>query len=130
MIIDAHAYCFPPLGEANGFPSAAEHLRYVQREMADHHQPVWRLRDGARVGDNSMLSDPEDATLAGLREVAFRSGGHGRLVWTVDGEDYAKQYLPPYMSDLSHSPETAGRADGLRRAWTARCCTPTPSWGC
>ena len=106
MIIDGHAYCFPPLGEANGFPSAAEHLRYVQREMADHHQPVWRLRDRARVGDNSMLADPDDGTLAGLRDVAFRSGGHGRLVWTVDGEDYAKQYLPPYMSDLSHSPET------------------------
>ena len=47
MIIDGHAYCFPPLGGANGFPSAKEHLRYVQREMADHHQPVWRMRDRA-----------------------------------------------------------------------------------
>ena len=53
---------FLPLGEANGFPSAAEHLRYVQREMADHHQPVWRLHDRARVGDNSMLADPDDGT--------------------------------------------------------------------
>ena len=106
MIIDRHAYCFPPLGGANGFPSAKEHLRYVQREMADHHQPVWRMRDRALVGDNTMLSDPADKTLAGLKEVNFRSGGHGRFAWTVDGEDYAKQYLPPYMSDLSHTPET------------------------
>jgi predicted TIM-barrel fold metal-dependent hydrolase len=103
-VIDGHAYCFPPLGDASGFPSAQEHLRYVQREMAEHHQPVWRLRDGA-PGDNAMLADPTDRTLAGLRDVAFRVGGHGRLAWTVGGADYVKQYLPPYLTDLSHSPE-------------------------
>ena len=104
MIIDGHAYCFPPLGEANGFPTAQEHLRYLQREMADHHQPVWRLRDRA-LGDNKMLADPQDDTLRGLKEVDFRAGGYGRFVWTVEGEEYAKQYLPPYLTDLSHSPE-------------------------
>ena len=106
MIIDAHAYCFPPLGEANGFPTVAEHLQYLQREMADHHQPVWRVRDRARVGDNTMLASPGDATLAGLKNVDFRSGGYGRFVWTVDGDDYAKQYLPPYLVDSSHPAET------------------------
>ena len=105
MIIDGHAYCFPPLGEANGWPSAAEHLRYIQREMADHHQPVWRMRDRARMPDNDTLSNPEDKTLAGLKDVNFRAGGHGRFVWTADGEDFAKQYLPPYTADLSHPPE-------------------------
>src|SRR6516165_10157456 len=104
MIIDAHAYCFPPLGEANGFPTATEHLRYLQREMADHHQPAWRLGDRA-AGDSATLADPADRTIRGLREVRFRSGGYGRFVWTVDGADYAKQYLPPYLSDLSHPPE-------------------------
>ncbi len=104
MIIDGHAYCFPPLGEANGFPTAQEHLRYLQREMADHHQPVWRLRDWA-AGDNDMLASPEDHTLRGVKDVNFRAGGYGRFVWTVDGETYAKQYLPPYLTDLSHSPE-------------------------
>ena len=59
MIVDGHAYCFPPLGDANGFPSVREHLRYVQREMADHHQPVWRLADRA-PGDNAMLAAPAD----------------------------------------------------------------------
>ena len=104
MIIDAHAYCFPPLGEANGFPTATEHLRYLQREMADHHQPAWRLGDRA-AGDSATLADPADRTIRGLREVRFRSGGYGRFVWTVDGADYAKQYLPPYLTDLSHPPE-------------------------
>ncbi|MBI3455061.1 MAG: amidohydrolase family protein [Candidatus Rokubacteria bacterium] len=104
MIIDGHAYCFPPLGEANGFATAREHLRYLQREMADHHQPVWRLSDRA-PGDNTRLADPADRSLGGLREVGFRAGGFGRFVWTVDGQPYAKQYLPPYCADLSHSPE-------------------------
>lgn len=104
MIVDGHAYCFPPLGEASGFGDVASHLRYVQREMADHHQPVWRLRDRA-PGSNEPLADPADRTLRGLRDVAFRPGGYGRLVWRVDGEEYAKQYLPPYMTDLSHTPE-------------------------
>jgi predicted TIM-barrel fold metal-dependent hydrolase len=72
--------------------------------MADHHQPVWRLRDRA-PGSNDMLADPADRTLRGLRDVDFRPGGHGRFVWRVDGEEYAKQYLPPYMTDLSHTPE-------------------------
>jgi predicted TIM-barrel fold metal-dependent hydrolase len=104
MIIDGHAYCFPPLGEANGFATREEHLRYLQREMADHHQPAWRLRDRA-PGSNRMLADPREDTLTGLTQVNFRSGGYGRFVWTVDGEDYAKQYLPPYLTHLSHSPE-------------------------
>ena len=105
MIIDSHAYCFPPLGEANGFPTIAEHLDYLQREMADHHQPVWRLNDGEKIGNNSMLANPDDATLSGLKEVSFRSGGYGKFVWTVDGVDYAKQYLPPYLTDSSHQAE-------------------------
>ena len=104
MIIDAHAYCFPPIGDAHGAPSAHEHLRYVQREMADHHQPVWRLADRA-PGHNGMLADPGDRTLRGLREVGFRAGGHGRFAWTADGHEYAKQYLPPTLADLAHPPE-------------------------
>jgi hypothetical protein len=70
--------------------------------MADHHQPVWRVADRA-PGDNAMLADPADRTLAGLREVDFEAGGYGRFVWTVEGQLYAKQYLPPYLTDLSHS---------------------------
>ena len=104
MIIDGHAYCFPPIAGANGFPSAAHHLRYLQREMVDHHQPNWRLSDW-QVGDNAMLADTHDPTVEGNKDVNFRPGSHGRFTWTVDGEEYAKQYLPPYLVDMSHSPE-------------------------
>src|SRR5262249_24691105 len=104
MIVDAHAYCFPPLDQANGFPSSQAHLRYLQRMIAGHRQAPWRLRDHA-LGDNSALADPQDRTLRGLREANFRAGGYGRFVWTVDGEDYVKQYLPPYLTDLSAPPE-------------------------
>lgn len=105
MIIDSHAYCYPPLGEANGLASVEEHLRILQREMADHHVPVVRLHDRVQAGDNSLLADPQDNSLEGLKDVDFRVGSHGRFEWTVDGVDYAKQYLPPYMVDLSHSPD-------------------------
>ena len=44
-IVDGHAYCCPPLREPSGFASTRDHLRYLQREMAEHHQPAWRLRD-------------------------------------------------------------------------------------
>jgi predicted TIM-barrel fold metal-dependent hydrolase len=104
MIVDAHAYCFPRLDEASGFPSRQEHLRYLQRMIAGHRQPPWRLRDHA-PGDNGALADPGDRTLRGLRDVNFRAGGYGRFVWTVNGEDYVKQYLPPYLTDLSAPPE-------------------------
>ena len=30
---------------------------------------------------------------------------HGRFEWTVDGEDYVKQYLPPSIVDMSYPPE-------------------------
>ena len=127
MIVDGHAYCFPPLGDANGFPSVREHLRYVQREMADHHQPVWRLADRA-PGDNATLADPADRTLAGLREVGFAAGGHGRFVWTVDGHAYAKQYLPALRSPTSPTRRRCSSPRWTTRASTGRCCTPTTSW--
>ena len=127
MIVDGHAYCFPPLGDANGFPSVREHLRYVQREMADHHQPVWRLADRA-PGDNAMLADPADRTLRGLREVGFRAGGHGRFVWTVEGHA-VREAVP---AALPRRPLALRRRCSsprwTTRASTARCSTPTTSW--
>jgi predicted TIM-barrel fold metal-dependent hydrolase len=104
MIVDAHAYCFPPLGQANGFPTAEDHLRYLQRMIASHRQAPWRLKDHA-MGDNAALANLNDLTIQGVRDVNFRAGGYGRFVWTVNGDDYAKQYLPPTLTDLSCPPE-------------------------
>ena len=41
-----------------------------------------------------------------MKDAQFRAGGYGRFEWTVDGEDYFKQYLPPSVTDMSYSPES------------------------
>ena len=91
------------------FNTPAEHLGYLQREMADHHQPLWSLSDPAggeqRQVNNSSLADLTNPSVAANNDVKFRLGGFGRFLCTIGGHDYAKQYLPPYCADMSHSPE-------------------------
>jgi hypothetical protein len=41
-----------------------------------------------------------------LNDVNFRPTSHGRYEWTVDGEDYVKQYFPPSIADMSYSAES------------------------
>jgi predicted TIM-barrel fold metal-dependent hydrolase len=55
--------------------------------------------------DAQTLYDGKDATMEGLTDVDYRSGGHGRLTWTVEGTDHYLQYLPPTITRLSASPE-------------------------
>lgn len=104
MIIDSHGHVFPPLGGPSGFRTAREHLRYVQHPLLFHHQPVNRLSDNAIV-EREPLYDGRDLSLDGLIEADFRGGGHGKLLWTRDGEDYSTQYLPPTLTRLSAPPE-------------------------
>ena len=104
MIADSHVHAFPPLGGASGFRSVAEHLRYLQREMVFHHQPVRRVRDSLESSEQTLYNG-SDYSLGGLLDVNFRGGDFGRLVWTVGGTDYSKQYLPPTLIDLAASPE-------------------------
>ena len=35
-----------------------------------------------------------------LRDAGFRATQFGRFEWTVDGEDYFKQYMPPSVVDM------------------------------
>ena len=101
MVIDAHAYCFPPLDSPAGYASLDEKMRHVQREFGGHHQPVWRVRDRAPA-DNSTLVDPDTGE---PRELKWRR--HlGRLVWDYEGETYTKQYVPPMLHNLEFPPET------------------------
>lgn len=79
-------------------------MRYLQREMAVHHQPVRRASDHIVV-ETQPLYWEGDYSLDGLLDVDFRAGTHGRLMWTVEGVDYYKQYLPPSMADLAAPPE-------------------------
>ncbi|MBI3942110.1 MAG: amidohydrolase [Chloroflexi bacterium] len=104
MIVDAHSYCFPPLDSPAGFATVAEHMRYVQSSIGGHHQPVWRMRDRARA-DNSTIIDPANPTPMGIKDVNFRRDAADRLIWTYQGEDYTKQYLPPMLCNLEFPPE-------------------------
>jgi L-fuconolactonase len=105
MIYDGHAYCFPDLRGDGGFARRQDFQRHLQFGIAQHFQPVWRRSDGA-AADNSGLVDKDGGwSLGALKEADFRAGSHGRFEWTVDGEDYAKQYIPPSVVDMSYPAE-------------------------
>jgi predicted TIM-barrel fold metal-dependent hydrolase len=105
VIIDSHAHTFPPLRYAPGFDRPTEFLALMQRGLAFHGQPTRRVRDNAIVTDLPPIWDPDDLGLGGGREVDFRVGRHGRFVWTIDGEDYYKQYLPAWLVENESAPD-------------------------
>ena len=102
MIFDGHAYCFASINTMGGLssPEITWGWSHIQLQLAMHHQPVWRARDRA-PGDSRTLYDPDRwPRLDALKEVNFRPTAHGRFEWTVDGEVYVKQYLPPSVVDM------------------------------
>ena len=104
MIIDSHMYCFEPLDQPGGHASGEEHLRWVQRSHGHHHQPAWRVRDRAPAPSH-IISPADQSRSEELPDVNFRvDHDRGRVVWTVQGEDYTKQFLPP---GLRHTEFTA-----------------------
>ncbi|MBL9214011.1 MAG: amidohydrolase family protein [Opitutaceae bacterium] len=102
MIVDSHAYCFTAPDTPAGHESAAAHLEFWQRQQALHHQPAYRVRDRAR-GDSRVLLDPTPEDPLRLSEKRhFRVDRvSNRFIWTVDGEDYTKQQLPPNVIEFS-----------------------------
>jgi predicted TIM-barrel fold metal-dependent hydrolase len=103
-VVDSHVHIFPYLDEPSGFPSRAEHRRFLQLYMAAHGEPVRRLHDHARVTEQTLhdgrLTDPSS-----LRDVRFRVGKYGRFEWTVDGEDLYIQFFPPHLQDMTSPAE-------------------------
>jgi predicted TIM-barrel fold metal-dependent hydrolase len=97
-IFDSHAHIFPFLGDASGYESADRHLMYIQRALARHVQPVRRVRDNTIV-EGGMLWDETRPGPAGRRAVNFRVTKYGRAEWTVDGENYYLQYMPPSLQE-------------------------------
>ena len=106
MIVDSHAYCFEPIDSPAGFASGQEPLRWVQAAQAGHHQPAWRIRD--RVPASSQALAPEGRRcLSHLPDVDFRADHQrGRVVWTIDGDDFTKQFFPPNLRGLEFTPHS------------------------
>ena len=106
MIFDGHAYCVPSLLGPGGFSSSKTLERHLQQAIATHYQPVWRARDRAPGDVRGLVKGHEWPDLDALNDAGFRAAAHGRFEWTVDGEDYVKQYFPPSVTDMSYSPES------------------------
>jgi predicted TIM-barrel fold metal-dependent hydrolase len=104
MIVDCHAHVFQHWQEACGHPSAAVHLKYLQKVVTRPAARTFRVRDGAEVKP-TMLFRPGDDTWAGLTDVNFRVGRYGQLCFTHEGEDFYVQYLPVGMQELVCPPE-------------------------
>ena len=105
MIIDSHAYCFEPADSPRGYANSQEHLRWVQKAQAGHHQPAFRLRD--RVEGPSDVLDPTKGDLDDLPDVDFRiDRAAGRVLWDYRGETYTKHFYPPNLRNLEFTPDS------------------------
>ena len=111
MIVDSHAYCFEPADSPRGYASATAHLAWVQKAQARHHQPAFRLADGA--AGPSHVVDPDNAGLDALPDVNFRIDREaGRVLWDHDGETFTKHFYPPNLRNLEFTPASLiGEAD-------------------
>jgi predicted TIM-barrel fold metal-dependent hydrolase len=103
-VVDSHVHIFPYLDEPSGFPSQADHRRFLQLYMVRHGEPNRRLRDHHQV-DRGTLDDGDLGGPEHLRDVHFRVGKYGRFEWTVDGEDLYIQFFPPSLQDMASPPE-------------------------
>ena len=106
MIIDSHAYTFEAADSLMGYDSVDEHLRWVQAGQARHYQPAFSLGDRS-PGSSEVLAPEDSDVLTGLPDVDFRiDHAAGRVVWTVDGEDYTKHYYPPNLQGCAFGPDS------------------------
>ena len=107
MIIDSHLYCFEPIDTAAGFASAEDRLKRVQVGQAGHHQSAIRVRDRSPASAQP-LNPAGGWNLSQVPDVNFRVDHEkGRVLWTVDGEDFTKYQFPPGLRDLQFSPHCA-----------------------
>ena len=106
MLFDAHAHCFPPLGEP-GPEEDAERTRWRlaehQYHVRFHRQGIRRTRDDAPVSE-PLLAGGADGT-SGLPKVGFHVGRNGRVEFTVGGDDYYIQWMPPSLEEMSYAPD-------------------------
>lgn len=106
MIIDAHTYCFQPGNSPAGFARVEDRLMWIQSEHGAHHQPAWRIRD-RKLATSTGLGPVNASAWSALPDVNFRIDSEaGRVVWTIDGEDYTKQFYPPNLRNLEFTPHS------------------------
>ena len=98
MLVDGHVHIFEDLGGACGFESADEHLQHARDLM--FHRSV-----GRRLDDNALVTGREWHRGEDPKSLNFRGGDYGKFLWTVDGADYARYYLPPTARNLDSPPE-------------------------
>ncbi len=102
MIFDGHAYCFPDVRGDLGFKTPEAQRIHVQKSIANHQIQPWRARDHS-PGSTAPLLDLEHwPSNESVVDANFRPTSHGRYEWTIDGEDYIKQYFPPSIADMSY----------------------------
>ena len=106
MIVDSHAYCFEAADSLMGYDSVDEHLQWVQAGQAGHYQPAFRIRDLTRGSSQALAPEGVD-DLSRLPDVDFRiDHAAGRVVWTINGEDYTKHYYPPNLRNCEFTPDS------------------------
>ena len=96
-IVDSHAYCFSAPDTPAGHPTVADHMALWQWGYARHHQPAFRVqRHVLRPTRPLLVETAPDGTVRLASDRDFRvDHDRERLVWTVDGEDFTKVFLPP-----------------------------------
>ena len=105
MIYDGHAYCFPDLRGSAGFDDPNQFRRHLQLGIARHFQPVWRSKDRVPADSSGLADEDGGWDFGALKDAQFHAAGFGRFEWTVDGEKYVKQYMPPSVAEMSYSAE-------------------------
>jgi predicted TIM-barrel fold metal-dependent hydrolase len=137
MIYDGHVYCVPDQRGRMGYATREEFMGHLQNGMAVNFEPAWRARDGAPA-DSSGMYDPTIGTgRAALLECDFRPAGYGRYEWTVDGEDFVRQVMPPtniinrytaeqLVAEMDHADVDWGMVHrstylGIGNEWVADC---------
>jgi predicted TIM-barrel fold metal-dependent hydrolase len=105
VIFDGHSYCFPDVRKLMGFPSLEAQQIHMQKAIANHHVQPWRASDHAPGSTSTLMDASKWPSDDALNDVNFRATSHGRFEWTVDGEDYVKQYFPPSIKEMSYGPD-------------------------
>ena len=101
MIVDTHVYCFRAPDHPAGHATSADHLKFWQWGYAGHHNPSYSTRD-RQPGNSSLLMDPAPGDPWRIADRNFRvDHDANRMLWTVDGEDFTKHYLPPQTVEWS-----------------------------